>query len=283
LDCFHTQIHSQEDADLEFTRGFYVHFDQISRILNFVARAEIQSRFSADLLAGTTGLSSDQASTQAKIAAAMELLVPRSYRPTAFGRLVADRDIFFEELGTLWVCHYALSAWPRRLVWNHLTNCVLPTEDTASLEQMRATLAPLSGLWAANTWRNNLRQEVNSLFNAYTEQAFRRLHYLRQTDEGAYALTDSPATVPSRAFLATLLIYRDRFLPGASGLEVPTICTADHSPGRLLHLDELRVRALLNQLHEAGQLAIEAKADLDQIRFHPGQTWLTVMQTYYEE
>ncbi len=283
MNCIHTQIRSKEDADLEFTRGFYVHFDQISRILNVITRERNQSRYSANLLAEATGLSSDQASTQAKIAAGMELLVPRSYRPTRFGQLVAERDIFLEKSGTLWLCHYALSASPRRLVWNHLTNCLLPAEGAASLERVRSTLKPLASFWTANTWRNNLRQEVNSFFNAYTGQAFRRLHYLRQTDDGTYALTDSPAPVPSGAFLAILLIYRDRFQPGASGLEVPTICTADHSPGRLLHLGEAQVRALLNELHEAGRLTIEAKANLDQIRFRPGHTWLDAMQAYYEE
>ena len=291
MNCVHTQIHSKEDADLEFTRGFYVHFDQISRILNFVTREREQSRFSASLLAEATGLSSDQAGTQAKIASAMGLLVSRSYRPTAFGQLVSAQDTFLENLGTLWVCHYALSASPRRLIWNHLTNCLLPAESKASLARLRATLHPLASLWATNTWRNNLRQEVNSFFNAYTEQAFRQLHYLRQTDDGTYALTDSPAPVPPGAFLAILLIYRDRFQPGASGLEAPTVCTADHSPGRLLHLGEARVRALLNELHEAGRLTIEAKANLDQVRFRPSsgsgqgptQTWLEAMQAYYEE
>ena len=283
MDCTHTQIYNKEEASLEFTRGFYVHFDQISRILNFITRQKSRSRFSANSLAKATGLSSDQASTQAKIAAAMRLLVPRSYRLTAFGQLVTDRDIFFEDLGTLWMCHYALSASPRRLVWNHLTNCLLPTEGLASLKQVRATLERLASHWAANTWRNNLRQEVNSFFNAYTEQAFSQLHYLHQTDDSTYALTDSPAPVPPGAFLAILLLYRDRFQPGASGLEVPTICTADHSPGRLLHLSETRVRALLNELHEAGRLTIEAKANLDQVRFRPGQTWLEAMKAYYEE
>ena len=283
MDCTHTQIYNKEEASLEFTRGFYVHFDQISRILNFITREKSRSRFSANSLAKATGLSSDQASTQAKIAAAMRLLVPRSYRLTAFGQLVTDRDIFFEDLGTLWMCHYALSASPRRLVWNHLTNCLLPTEGLASLKQVRATLERLASHWAANTWRNNLRQEVNSFFNAYTEQAFSQLHYLHQTDDSTYALTDSPAPVPPGAFLAILLLYRDRFQPGASGLEVPTICTADHSPGRLLHLSETRVRALLNELHEAGWLTIEAKANLDQVRFRPDQTWLEAMKAYYEE
>jgi len=281
-DCSHSYIRNREDADLEFTRGFYVHFDHIARILNMIAREGDRSRFSADVLAGATGLSADQASTQARIATAMGLLAPRSYRSMAFGELVAERDIFFEDLGTLWMCHYAMSASPRRLIWNHLTNCLLPATGTTSLEQIRTTLIPLASFWSANTWRNKLRQEVNSFFNAYTEQSFRRLRYLYKTDNGTYTLTHSPAPVPLGAFLAILLLYRDRFQPGASGLEVPAMCTADHSPGRLLHLGEAQVRALLDKLHEAGQLTIEARANLDQVRFRPDQTWLGAMQSYYE-
>jgi len=43
----------------------------------------------------------------------MGLLAPISYRLTDFGRLVNDHDLFFADAGTLWVCHYALSADPQ--------------------------------------------------------------------------------------------------------------------------------------------------------------------------
>jgi len=291
LDCIHTQIRSKQDAGLEFTRGFYVHFDQISRILSLVTQSPDRGRFYRAELAEATGLSEIQAGVQAKIAAAMGLLVPISYRLTDFGRLVSDYDLFFEDLGTLWVCHYALSSEPKRLLWNHVVNCLLPTGQTYSPPEVRETLSYLAETHSARTLQRKVLKEVGSIFNAYTEQAFRQLHYLRQTDDGAYALTDSPAPVPPGAFLAILLLHRDRFQPGASGVEVPTICAAEQSPGRLLHLSEARVRALLNELHEAGRLTIEAKANLDQVRFHPstgserraGQTWLQAMQSYYEE
>ena len=283
MDCVHTQIRSKEDAGLEFTRGFYVHFDQISRILSLVTQSPDRSRFYRAELAEATGLSEIQAGVQAKIAAAMGLLLPISYRLTDFGRLVSDYDLFFEDTGTLWVCHYALSAEPKRLLWNHVINCLLPTGQTYSPPEVRETLGFLAETHSARTLQRKVLKEVGSIFNAYTEQAFRQLHYLRQTADRVYALTDSPAPVPPGAFLAILLLYRDRFQPGASGLEVPTICTADQSPGRLLHLSEARVRALLNELHEAGRLTIEAKANLDQVRFRPGQTWVDAMQSYYEE
>lgn len=291
MDCIHTQSHSKKDAGLEFTRGFYVHLDQVSRILSIVVRNPNRDRFYRAELAEATGLSEIQAGIQAKIAAAMGLLVPISYRLTDFGRLVNYHDLFFEDMGTLWVCHYALSSEPKRLLWNHVVNCLMPTGYSYSAPDVRETLSFLAETHSARTLQRKVLKEVRSVFNAYTAQAFRRLHYLRQTDDGAYTLTNSPASVPPGAFLAILLLYRDRFQPGASGLEVPTICTADHSPGRLLHLSEARVRALLNELHEASRLTIEAKANLDQVRFHPstgsgrrpGQTCLQAMQAYYEE
>ncbi|MBC8492658.1 MAG: DUF4007 family protein, partial [Chloroflexi bacterium] len=274
MDCIHTQIHNKQRASLEFTRGFYVHFDQISRILSLVTQSPDRGRFYRAELAEATGLSEIQVGVQAKIAAAMGLLVPISYRLTNFGRLVSDYDLFFEDLGTLWVCHYALSSEPKRLLWNHVINCLLPTGYSYSAPDVRETLSFLAETHSARTLQRKVLKEVGSVFNAYIGQAFRQLHYLRETDEGNYALTDSPAPVPPGAFLAALLLYRDLFQPGASGLEVPTICTADQSPGRLLHLSEARVRALLNELHEANRLTIEAKANLDQVRFRPGQTWV---------
>lgn len=37
LECVHTQIRSKQDAGLEFTLGFHIYFDEISRIVSFVA------------------------------------------------------------------------------------------------------------------------------------------------------------------------------------------------------------------------------------------------------
>jgi len=101
LDCVHTQIRNRHEAGLEFARGFCVHFDQISRILSLVTQSPDRSRFYRAELAEATGLSEIQAGIQAKIAAAMGLLAPISYRLTDFGRLVSNHGLFFEGLGTL--------------------------------------------------------------------------------------------------------------------------------------------------------------------------------------
>ena len=269
---------------LQVSKGFDLRFDQLSRLLDFGARWDTGPRIPRDVVTGGIGLSMGQAESVSSHGVGMGLIKLGTYRPTDFGWLVHAHDLFFDSLGTLWVCHYLLGSNRRYVIWNGMTNAVLPGAlEPLTVQSATTAFQDLKERFSDKSVNEHVPKEIGSFFKAYTRQSFRHLHYLRETGDATYVLTESPAPVPPGAFLAILLVYRDRFHPGASGLEVDAICTADHSPGRLLHLDELRVRALLNQLHEGGQLAIEAKADLDQIRFHPGPTWLAAMQSYYEE
>lgn len=278
----HTSDQAQQ-AKLQLTNGYYVHFDQMTRLLHYVQQHPETRRFTqADLAAGT-GLTKRQVDSLGSVTTRMGLLRPVTYRLTDMGTLVLKHDAFFDDIGTLWLCYYHLASDTQVIVWNHMTNCVLPSGRPVTAPEARDAFQPLLVDFTARSANKKLLEELRAFFNTYTEQSFRRLHYLRQADDGTFALTDSPALVPPGVFLTVLLLYRDRFHPGASGVQVPDICTSDHSPGRLLHLGEARVRALLNQLHEAGRLTIEAKANLDQVRFRPGQTWLDAMQAYYEE
>ena len=279
--CAHTADQARQ-GKLQLTNGYYLHFDQMTRLMRYVQQHPETMRFTQAELADGTGLTRRQIESLGSVVTRMGLLRPVTYRLTDLGAWVLKYDAFFDDNGTLWLCHYHLASDTQVIVWNHMTNCVLPAGQAVSPPAARNTFQPFLAGFTPRSANKKLLEELRAFFNAYTEQAFSQLHYLHQTDDSAYALTDSPAPVPPGAFLAILLLYRDRFQPGASGLEVPTICTADHSPGRLLHLGEARVRALLNELHEAGRLTIEAKANLDQVRFRPGQTWLDAMRAYYE-
>ena len=96
------------------------------------------------------------------------------------------------------------------------------------------------------------------------------------------APTQLPAPVPPPILLAPALVYRDRRQPGSSGVEIPTLVYADHSPGRIMRQGELYVRRALDELHEAGRLTIESRANLDQVRFRLGMTWLDAVRAYYQ-
>jgi hypothetical protein len=278
-------IHATEvvrGVKLQLTNGYYLHFDQMARLLRFVQQHPSAGRHSQQALAAGSGLTARQVESLASVMVRLGLLQPRSYRLSPFGSLVARHDPFLDDLGTLWVFHYHLASDAGVLVWSHLTNCLLPLGRAVTTLDARDSIQPLLAGYTSYASQKKLMQEIHSFFNAYTDQAFAQLNYVRPVEGNAYALTDSPARVPPAALLATLLLYRDRFQPGASGLEVPVACTAPFSPGRLMHQTEAQVRGLLDSLHEGGGLTVEAKANLDQVRFHHGQVWVDAMQAHYE-
>jgi hypothetical protein len=45
---------------------------------------------------------------------------------------------------------------------------------------------------------------------------------------------------------------------------------------------EIYIRQALDELHEAGLLTIESKANLDQVRFKRDLTWLDAVREYYQ-
>lgn len=279
--CIHTTELAQ-DVKLQLTNGYYLHFDQMARLLRFVQQHPSAGRHSQQALAAGSGLTVRQVESLASVMVRLGLLQSRSYRLAPFGSLVTRHDPFLDDVGTLWVCHYHLASDAGVLVWSHLANCLLPAGRPITTLDARDSIQPYLAGYTSYAGQKKLLQEIRSFFNAYTDQAFARLDYLRPVDGNGYSLTDSPVRVPPMALLATLLLYRDRFQPGASGLEVPIVCSAHLSPGRLLHQTEAQVRGLLDTLHEGGGLTVEAKANLDQVRFHPGQVWVDAMQAYYE-
>jgi hypothetical protein len=269
------------------SRGFDLRFDlrfeQLPRLIRLGADRNDQS-ISIDEAMQSLGLSRGQIASVSSHGVGMGLIELGKYKPTNFGLLVCEHDLFFEKIGTLWMMHYLISSYERYIIWNRMTNKILRSDTSVTNIFAETAFEDLRGQFSDKSIDIHVPREIRSFLRAYIEQRFAKLNYLRATDAdpNAYTLTDNPAPIPPLVFLATLLVYRDRFQPGATGLEVGTICHADNSPGRLLNRDETEVRALLDELHTAGALTLETRANLDQVRFKPDETWLDVMQTYYE-
>jgi hypothetical protein len=270
---------------LEFTAGFRVHFNQISRLLKHVAARPEQPRFMRDELAAVGGLSISQAGNLGIVCSAMGLLKPRTYQATELGSLVAKCDPYFDDAGTLWLCHYSVCSDPRRVIWNTMANRVLLENKTVTIaEAKEAFRSPDLGLNLSEYSLNiKASKEISTFFDAYTDEALRRLNYVIPAGLGAYGLSPNPAEVPPLVLLAMLIIYCERFTPGATGVEIPVVCSADHSPGRICHQDEDKLRNGLERLHQAGKLSIESRANLDQVRFHSGTTAVAAITHYYQQ
>jgi len=270
------------DAKLQASKGYFLRFDEVSRLLHYLSERREQSRNSQESVMAATGLSKHHVQSLVSLASGLGLVLPIVYRATALGLLIHDHDLFFDDVGTLWLCHYNISSNPRYVVWNRMTNTILPGAQRPIGSEASNEFADLRAQFSEKSVNKHVPKEILAFFNAYAEQHFTRLHYLKETN-GRYQLRDSSALVPPLILMCTLLSYRDRFAPGASGLEIGTVSRADSSPGRLLNLREGQVRELLDQLHRTDLLTIESRADLDQVRFAQELTVNEVLSRYYRE
>jgi len=273
---------ASSDAKLQLTNGYSPRFDQISRLLGFAAGWAQTGRIPKADLAKATGLAENQIKNLASLATGLGLLRPVVYKPTPLAALILEHDRFFDDLGTLWLCHYNLSADPRHVIWNRMTNTVLPA---ASASVTAATVAgqfdDLREQFTEKSVAKHVPKELRAFFRAYTDYRFSLLKYLVAAD-GGYRLAERSATVPDEVLLALALNYRDRAWPGSTGLEIPDLCHGENSPGRLLNLAEASLRDSLESLHRRGLVGIESRANLDQIRFRPDLSSLDVLAGYYQ-
>lgn len=272
-----------QDAKLQVTNGYSPRFDQISRLLNYVAGRRDVGRIPQSDIADAVGLSARQVANLASLAVAMGLLRRVVYKPTKLGSLVVRHDPFFDDPGTLWICHYQIASEARHVIWNRMANRILPeAEQPVTAADVAAQFYDLRERFSAKSVAKHVPKELQAFFRAYTDYRFSKLEYLAGID-GGYLLSHRPEAVPGPVLLVLALQYRDCHRPGATGVEIPDLCHSDNSPGRLLNLSELSVREILESLNRRGLLSIESRANLDQIRFRPDLSALDVLGAYYEE
>lgn len=268
-------------AKLQLTNGYSPRFDQISRVLIYVAGRTDTAKVPQAAIAAGTGLAVRQVENLASLATGLGLLRPVVYKPTPLAALILEHDRFFDDLGTLWLCHYNLAVDPRHVIWNRMTNTILPAaREPVTAAAVAGQFDDLREQFTEQSIAKHVPKELQAFFRAYADYRFSRLKYLVAAD-GGYRLAERSAPVPDEVLLALALRYRDRAWPGSTGLEIPDLCRGENSPGRLLNLGEAGLREGLESLHRRGLVGIESRANLDQIRFRPELSCLDVLAGYY--
>lgn len=249
---------------LQLSKGFHLQFHQIARLLEQAKVLHSMGEFSPHAAAEAMGFSMGKVESIASFGSAMGVLKPKTYLPTAFGELVLGQDTYFDDVGTLWLCHYYMATDPRCVVWQRMVNHVLPQNGVVDADGAKAYFSDLSEHFSAQSVARHLRKELHVFFNAYTEQQFNRLHYL--VEENGKFHIGRPVPVPDLVFAAAVVMFRDHTHPKSTAVDIPTLCSADNSVGRVFAMNETTVREMLERLHRRGVLTIESRADLDQVR-----------------
>jgi len=263
----------------QLSNGYPLQFDQIAQILEYIL-TEKKASFSTKELAENLGLAGRQIKNLCSMAVAMQLMNARVYTPTTLGSTIHQNDRFFDDIGTLWLCHYNLASNPTYVVWNRLVHCALPKHDLTR-EDMRECFEDLRGNYSEYTLKAHLRKEIYTFVGAYTEGRFSKLRLLVARDE-RYSLL-SPVPIPDMVFLAMIAQFKERFHHSETALEIQRIVSEENSPGRVCFMTDEQVRECLERLRVSGRIYIESKADLDQLRFAVHSTPEALMEQYYDE
>jgi hypothetical protein len=266
---------------LQLTNGYHVHFDQISRILQYLLTTGSRKKIPRKEIVANLGLADRQVENLISISVGFSLMKPRTSVLTALGRIIAEKDVYFESIETLWIVHYIISSNPEWVVWHRVINQILPMNDRIVISDVAMPyFEDLKSSFSERTLKEKLPGEIGAVLQCYAQSALSRLNLLRQEQTGIYH-KGTPVDIPPLAFLYQVLHFKEIHAVSASALPVAEIEKGKNSPGVVLSLPGYMLRGLLNRLHDSGLVRWEQFGDLDHVRFSEGLTLTAVLYRIY--
>lgn len=266
---------------LQLTNSFRPYFDQIARILQYEIARKDKSKISRDELVTELGLGQEQIKRLSTISIEFGLIKPRTLVLTNPGRVIALNDGFFKYSETLWFMHYSISCNSEWVVWYRMVKDVIPNNEIIKIANVtRDYFSDLSSHFSEKTLGDKLPKEIGVVLWTYANSKLARLDLLHQEKTGEY-LRGIPVEISPLAFLTCILTYRDRYTEGATAITVHELAYGENSPGTILHLNEAKVRSLLDAIHDTGLIRQEKFGDLDQVRFTDGLSTEKVLERIY--
>ncbi len=261
--------------------GYLLEFDQLARVINFMAENPSIKRVYRKELEENTGLSNRQLESLVSIGSALGLIQPRKQILTPAGNVIVKHDIFIEANGTLEWCHYAGAGSYKNLIWYEIFNKLLPDKQPMTREGWTGYLrSALAGKYTDRTMGKHLQQEVRFVVDAYLNRNFKKLELLHQTSDGRL-YERRYINIDPLVFSSILYDYADK--RETKLLQVTALTDRPGSPGRLFAMDDPTIRKVVEQLHEKGWVHYEGTHNLDQIRLREGFTALEFLKAYYED
>ncbi|MEI8245312.1 MAG: DUF4007 family protein [Lentisphaerota bacterium] len=269
---------NSNERKLQISNGNYLDFDQLSRILNSISTLSKKDiKFSN--LEEETGLPYRQLRNRAAIARAMGILNEKSLILTAFGKLIVEHDLFFENIGTLEYCHYLASGNYNNLVWFDVFNELLPGNSPTEYQGwMNFFMQKYAEIYSESSIKEHLAKEVRFTIEAYLKNRFRKLELLIETSAG---LLQSRRHADINPVLFAAMIYKYMRAKSISLVQVEELITGPGTPGLLFGMDEATIRTLLELLHEQNFIRLEMRHGLDQLRIREEYSDEDFLRAFY--
>lgn len=272
---------SAKKSKFQVCNGYLLEFEQLARVLGFLAEHPEMKKITRDMLVEGTGLANRQIESLVSVAAAMGLVRAGNQVLTPFGSLVAKHDLFLEARGTLEWCHFQGAGSSRNLIWYLIFNQVLPDRPAETVDDWMVWLREkLAGAYSDKTIGKHLRQEVSFVLDAYLNRTFSKLDILSRAEDGRMYQRRGVEITPT--VLAAMITQMGQE-EGESVLQLNAILQGLGSPGRIFHLESAFLREACEQMHREGWLRYESTHNLDQVRLREDLQPLDFLRAYYED
>lgn len=286
IDKDHTHSQSDllpEDFVFAFTNNYTVSGTLLGRLLQKLEESEILGvTTTRDLIASELAIPRERIVGLFNFARKTEL-VSRSNTITMLGKQFLLHDMYFLNRGGLWFLHYLTSSNANIVIWSRLFNYVFYKKEVITPIEAIDYYTDIRRKKSLSVFREKGSKEIANALRTYADDLFKSLRFVIRIDKGEYTILGDEFSISPLIWMASILVYRDRYYPGSPSLEAKLIIDAHFSPGRLFHQKEEIVREVLDDLHNRGLLTVERRQGLDQVRFKNDITWLGALRRYFEE
>jgi hypothetical protein len=269
------------EAQITLTKNYGVRSDLMSRILkSLIEKEDKGQRVTREEIGMELAIPSERREGAFMVGRKAELITSVN-KPTKIARLLIKYDPYLLDNGSLCILHYLLASNANLIIWSHLFNSVFFEYEDIEPNQSIIFFDSLSERWSEKTIKTKAKRELGGILRTYADEFFKPLDLVTRIRKGHYAPNSNSVVIPSWIWLSILLLYRDRYYPGAKSLEIGLIINANFCPGRLFRLNENTIRNNLDLLHNKEILTVETRSGLDQVRFKDDHTWLSAISEYF--
>lgn len=219
-------------------------------------------------------------------------LIPTDY----FGEIVKKYDPFFEDIFTLWIIHYYITADIEfNTVWNLFFNKFIVTEFSKNAMVNKLVDESNKLYDKGNSLYNSIEADCGVILKMYSssdeivtdpeENLISPLSELgllsRGSERGNYMKTKPLYTKLDR--LAVLFVIVSNLKDEKTSVDIDTLVSQDNNIGKVFNLDRNMINDYLDRLRQEGYIQLNRTAGLDMIYVNNDLTPAKILEIYYKQ
>lgn len=219
-------------------------------------------------------------------------LVPTTY----FGEIVKNHDPYFEDIFTLWIIHYYITADIEfNTVWNLFFNRFNVTDFTknAMVKKLVNECAKIYG--DEKSLQNSIDTDCGVLLKMYTASEetvtnpdenlvspFSELGLIARGSERSSYMKVKPL-YGKLDRLAVLYVLTQNFTDDKISADIDTLLTQDNNIGKIFNLDRNMINEYLDRLRQEGFIELNRTAGLDMVYSKNELSPSEILERYYTQ